>query len=687
MESDRLLEMMQSTLLLNDKRLVDIDSRRAELTKYCQEEEQKISTVSSEIMSRVATAVEALKFKSASEFNKIDEELSRLRKVITEDSLVLCSEVDKMNEGTKSGEGTKFDVQSCWDRVKVILSTEGDQNPLVQRANPTFHASKTLAKIKSSDLGFINIAEFLPSHYQLTLTHPTHSVLEVGGVNKVVCTVLTNQLFTDMIQANIKFSIKNKVCKEAVQYCRDECRLSDDKKSFQIAFMMARPGTYVVTVLLYDQHVLDSPLTIIASEPKTSTKDDVIQEQTILSQIFKKKEQVIDQLDQGEGKLSLHIDQDPSRSKAVPVKIAYNTPVSQKYPYLGPSSSQTAFLSPEITLPNTTIPVPSSSLSTTLTTQRTILSSLRRPSSTPANPRPPSLKTLLPDGPLDLSHLPTGSKLAGLRMLSIEEGAKEECLHKPIGMCLLPNGNIAVASTFEGKVKIFTEEGKFLSQVVSPEPPFDRPSDMVTLQSGQFVVRDNTRVQVFSANGIFMKNMWQDKGQDKCYGLAQDNEGRLVTIMESRRPRKTDLLFFDLDTGKLVKKIEMEDIITNKAMSKCRFLTYELGKLYITDLGLDCVYILDPNTINAKVFGSSGTGDGELSDPAGLVVDIAGNIIVADSKNHRLCVFSGDGKFMSNVSLSPDTRRPSGVVLDKVKKELFVLNLQGKFAMTKYKLK
>ena len=78
-------------------------------------------------------------------------------------------------------------------------------------------------------------------------------------------------------------------------------------------------------------------------------------------------------------------------------------------------------------------------------------------------------------------------------------------------------------------------------------------------------------------------------------------EGRLITIMESRNPRKTDLLFFNLGTGELVKKIEMEDIIPNKAMSKCRFLTYQLGKLYITDLGLDCVYILDPNTVNTKV--------------------------------------------------------------------------------------
>ena len=50
-----------------------------------------------------------------------------------------------------------------------------------------------------------------------------------------------------------------------------------------------------------------------------------------------------------------------------------------------------------------------------------------------------------------------------------------------------------------------------------------------------------------------------------------------------------------------MKKIKMADIIPNKAMSKCRFLTYQLGKLYITDLGLDCVYILDPSTVNTKV--------------------------------------------------------------------------------------
>merc|ERR1712179_711974 len=87
-------------------------------------------------------------------------------------------------------------------------------------------------------------------------------------------------------------------------------------------------------------------------------------------------------------------------------------------------------------------------------------------------------------------------------------------------------GNIVVASTGEQKVKIFTPEGKFVKQVCSPEKPLDRPTDMVTLQSGQFVVRDSTRVQVFSDNGEFMKNMRQD---DSLRSWSLEGQGRLTS--------------------------------------------------------------------------------------------------------------------------------------------------------------
>merc|ERR1719402_1280026 len=69
-----------------------------------------------------------------------------------------------------------------------------------------------------------------------------------------------------------------------------------------------------------------------------------------------------------------------------------------------------------------------------------IPSKLRRPSPkvSTQDADPSSIMSVLPPGPLDLSHLAPGSGLTGLRMLSIEEGVKKESLHKPIGgMCLL----------------------------------------------------------------------------------------------------------------------------------------------------------------------------------------------------------------------------------------------------------
>jgi len=671
MELDNLLERLQSTLLHNDERLEIIDARREELKRICQEEEEKITSLCVEVQGRVSAAGESLKTKSKIEFKKLDEELSSSRENITKDSLILCTELDKVSEVVNGSEESKFDTAACWDKVKLILSANRENQ--IDKFNPSFHPSKTLAKIKSHDLGYINIAEFHPHHYQLSLTHPMHNILEAGINKKVICTVLTSELFTDLIQANIKFSIKNKVCKEAVPYCKEECKLSSDKKSFQIAFLTTMPGTYVVTVLLYDQHVVDSPLTLVVSDSHISESEDKLDHQ-ICKVEFPKE----DKKDFKTGNFE---------------KNSSNSSINKDTGSSGPEDAKSKFVASKEqnqSAASTVTKTSSSDLhAVTSSSSNLIPSKLRRPSPTGStqDTDPSTNMSVLPPGPLDLSNLAPGSGLTGLRMLSIEEGVKNESLHKPIGMCVLLDGNIAVASTFENKVKIFTSEGKYVTEVISPEPPFDRPSDMVTLHSGEFVVRDNTRVQVFSASGNFMKNMWQDKGHDKCYGLAQDKEGRLVTIMESKRPRKTDLLFFNLGTGELVKKIEMDDIIPNKPMSKCRFLTYQLGKLYITDLGLDCVYILDPMTVNTKVFGSSGSGPGELSDPAGLVVDTAGNIIVADSKNHRLCVFSSDGKFVCDVKLSPPTRRPSGVVLDKGTKDIFVLNLQGKLAMTKYRLK
>ena len=69
----------------------------------------------------------------------------------------------------------------------------------------------------------------------------------------------------------------------------------------------------------------------------------------------------------------------------------------------------------------------------------------------------------------------------------------------------------------------------------------------------------------------------------------------------------------------------------------------------ITDLGLDRIYILDPVTKGVTVFGEPGSGPGCFSDPAGLAVDSVGNMLVADSRNHRVCLYDRTGKFLAQV--------------------------------------
>ena len=67
-------------------------------------------------------------------------------------------------------------------------------------------------------------------------------------------------------------------------------------------------------------------------------------------------------------------------------------------------------------------------------------------------------------------------------------------------------------------------------------------------------------------------------------------------------------------------------------------------------------------------FGSYGSGRGELDKPWGLTVDGAGNVYVADHKNHRVQKFGPSGDYLvefgSYGSGRGELNRPSGVAVD-----------------------
>ena len=86
-------------------------------------------------------------------------------------------------------------------------------------------------------------------------------------------------------------------------------------------------------------------------------------------------------------------------------------------------------------------------------------------------------------------------------------------------------------------------------------------------------------------------------------------------------------------------------------MSACRSLAYRNKKLYVVDLGLDCVFILNKDGTESELFGSRGNKEGEFRDPSGLLVDDFGTMVVVDSRNHRLQLFDSDMTFAGMVEV------------------------------------
>lgn len=69
----------------------------------------------------------------------------------------------------------------------------------------------------------------------------------------------------------------------------------------------------------------------------------------------------------------------------------------------------------------------------------------------------------------------------------------------------------------------------------------------------------------------------------------------------------------------------------------------------------------------ARVFGSPGSGPGQLSEPRGVAADGRGNLYVADSKNSRIDVFDGNGAYLRSIgekgSADGQLNEPGGVAV------------------------
>ncbi|XP_072231121.1 tripartite motif-containing protein 3b isoform X1 [Leuresthes tenuis] len=88
------------------------------------------------------------------------------------------------------------------------------------------------------------------------------------------------------------------------------------------------------------------------------------------------------------------------------------------------------------------------------------------------------------------------------------------------------------------------------------------------------------------------------------------------------------------------------------------------GRVVVADSNNQCIQVFSNDGLFKMRFGVRGRSPGQLQRPTGVTVDMNGDIVVADYDNRWVSIFSSDGKFKNKIGAGR-LMGPKGVAVDK----------------------
>ncbi|KAK6171263.1 hypothetical protein SNE40_019489 [Patella caerulea] len=228
------------------------------------------------------------------------------------------------------------------------------------------------------------------------------------------------------------------------------------------------------------------------------------------------------------------------------------------------------------------------------------------------------------------------------------KGNADGDFHFPRDVITTDDGDIIVADTNNHRIQILNQFGVFKTKIGKKgtgNGEFNQPTGIDQLPNGGLVVADskNRRIQIFSVNGKF-KTSFTTKHEP--YSVGTDSFKNIVVATSNGTVE-----IYDRDL-KLVK----EFIIPGKKSKRCfpKMCTNSNDEIFITDPQEGCIKCVSYNGKLKYQFKPKTVGDGLVVKPSDICFDQMGQLVVSDSLNHIVNVYSITGEFIRQVLTPPD---------------------------------
>jgi tripartite motif-containing protein 71 len=285
---------------------------------------------------------------------------------------------------------------------------------------------------------------------------------------------------------------------------------------------------------------------------------------------------------------------------------------------------------------------------------------------------------------------------------------------RPVAIALDQAGLVYVADALSARIQVFTREGAFVrawGSKGSAPGQFRQPEGVAVDRHGHVFVADtfNYRVQVFTADGRFLRT-WGSRGLADGQFLYPKSSGKDIhgpvgiAVGDDGNVYVTDPWKFRVQvftsSGTFLRKWGHLRTPGGSWNTPAAIAAGRRGGSLNTPLGI----AIEPSgnvlvvtggwmsTVGAVAvhrftaageflqrWGADGFGPGQFDSPAGVAVDRAGNVYVADSDNNRVQKFSSTGHFIRQWGSMGDglLRGPTDVAIDP-QGNLYVVDSQNR---------